>query len=289
MRPAPFEYVRPATVPEALEALASGGMPLAGGQSLLPQLKLRQVRPSLLVDLNAIGELRGIDDAADGGLRIGAMTRHQELADSAAVRSRASVLSEAARRTADMQVRARGTIGGNVCHADPRANLSTALIAAGATAVIAHPDGARSVAVEELFAGVRRSTLRADELLTAFDVPASETSGQSAYEELTLQPNGVPIVNVAVAPANGSGEELLRIGIGGLLHTPRRANAVEEAIRENGPDPDAVSTAITSLLAEGEPFSDLHGDARYRARVAPVLVLRAVRRARQSTPEGAAV
>jgi CO/xanthine dehydrogenase FAD-binding subunit len=98
----------------------------------------------------------------------------------------------------------------------------------------------------------------------------------------------VPIVNVAVAPANGSGEELVRIGIGGLLHTPRRANAVEEAIRENGPDPDAVSTAITSLLAEGEPFSDLHGDARYRARVAPVLVLRAVRRARQSTPEGVA-
>jgi aerobic carbon-monoxide dehydrogenase medium subunit len=287
MRPAPFEYVRPATVPEALEALATGGTPLAGGQSLLPQLKLRQVRPALLVDLNAIDELQGIDETADGGLRIGAMTRHQEVADSAAVNSRAPVLVEAARRTADMQVRALGTIGGNVCHADPRANLSTALIAAGATAVIAHRDGERRAPVEELFAGVRRSALAPGELLTAFDVPASGGSGQSAYEELTLQPNGVPIVNVAVAPANGSGEEL-RIGIGGLLQTPRRAHAVEDAIRAGGLYRDAVATAIAALLAEGEPLSDLHGDARYRARVAPVLVLRAVRRARQSTPEGAA-
>jgi carbon-monoxide dehydrogenase medium subunit len=287
MRPAPFDYVRPATVSEALEALATGGTPLAGGQSLLPQLKLRQVRPALLVDLNGLEELRGIDEDAGGGLRIGAMTRHQHVADSEAVRTRAPVLSQAASRTADMQVRARGTIGGNVCHADPRANLSTALIAAGATAIVARRDGERRVAVEDLFAGVRRSALQPGDLLTAFEIPASAAAAHSAYEELTVQPNGVPIVNVGVAPANGGTDEL-RIGIGGLLQTPRRAHAVEAAIRGESLERAAVAGAVERLLAEGEPMSDIHGDARYRARVAPVLVLRAVRRARASNQEGAA-
>ncbi|MEA2383647.1 MAG: aerobic carbon-monoxide dehydrogenase medium subunit [Solirubrobacteraceae bacterium] len=286
MRPAPFDYVRPATVSEALEALAKGGTPLAGGQSLLPQLKLRQVRPALLVDLNGLEELQGIEEDG-GGLRIGAMTRHQHVADSDAVRSHAPVLSQAASRTADMQVRARGTIGGNVCHADPRANLSTALIAAGATAIVARRDGERRVAVEDLFAGVRRSALEAGDLLTAFEIPASAAAVHSAYEELTVQPNGVPIVNVGVAPCNGGTDEL-RIGIGGLMQTPRRAHAVEEAIRGESADRAAVASAVERLLADGEPMSDLHGDARYRARVAPVLVLRAVRRARESNPEGAA-
>jgi aerobic carbon-monoxide dehydrogenase medium subunit len=287
MRPAPFDYVRPTTVPEALEALADGGTPLAGDQSLLPQLKLRERRATLLVDLNAIEELQGIEEAGDAGLRIGAMTRHQQVADSRAIGTRAPVLSQAARRTADMQVRTRGTIGGNVCHADPRANLSTALIAAGATAVVARRDGERRVAVEELFAGVRRSALQPGDLLTRFELPGSPAAPHSAYEELTIQPNGVPIVNVGVAPENGSSDQL-RIAIGGLLQTPRRARVVEDAVAAKGPERDVVAAAIAQLLGEGEPMTDLHGDARYRARVAPVLVLRAIRRARQSDQEGVA-
>ena len=153
-----------------------------------------------------------------------------------------------------MQVRARGTIGGNVCHADSRANLSTALIAAGATAIVAKSGGERRVAVEDLFAGMHRSALEPGELLTAFEVP--EPAG--VYEELTLQPNGLPILNVAVCGT--------RIAIGGLLKTPRLL-----------PEGDAHE-AVARLLEDGEPLADIHGDARYRARVAPVLVLRAIRR-----------
>jgi aerobic carbon-monoxide dehydrogenase medium subunit len=250
VRPAPFDYVRPASVEDARAALDGGGTALAGGQSLLPLMKLRRVRPRLLVDLNGLAGLRGIEDG-----RIGAMTRHQEVADAAGM----PLLAEAARRTGDVQVRARGTIGGNVCFADPRANMSTALIAAGAVAVVAGEGGERRAPVEELFAGLRRTSLAPGELLVAFEVDGAD----GAYEELTVQPNGVPIVNAAVCGG--------RVAVGGLLRTPCLIEGPE------APEREAAERAVAAAVDGGEPLADLQGNAAYRARVAAVLIVRALR------------
>lgn len=263
MRPVPFDYIRPSSVQDACVAVADGGTVLAGGQSLLPLLKLRTVRPTLLVDVNRLACLHGIE-RGDGGLVIGATTRHQQVATDALVADAAPLLADAAGRIGDVQVRARGTIGGNVCFADPRANMSTALVALGAVAVIRGETDSRHVVVEELLAG---DGVRSGELLTEFHVPA----GSGRYLEVSPQPNGVPIVGVAVArTAHG-----LRVAIGGLLRSTCRARPVEEGIAEGATQAN-IRRGVDRLLADYEAYVDARGDDAYRARVATVLVGRAL-------------
>ncbi|MQA86018.1 MAG: xanthine dehydrogenase family protein subunit M [Streptosporangiales bacterium] len=278
MRPASFEYVRPPSTAEACRALADGGTALAGGQSLLPLLKLRAVRPALVVDLNRITELQGIGNGEATELAIGAMTRHQHVADDPVVASAVPLLAEAARRTGDMQVRARGTIGGNVCFADPRANMSTALVALGAVAVVERTAGSRQVPVAEMFSDTRVSALRPGELLTRLHVPLGAGADRGVYLEFAPQPNGVPIVNVAVVPGDG---ELAgpRIAVGGLLRTTCRATQVEKAVRLEGATSAAIRRGIEGLLADHEGYADPRGDTAYRARLASVLIGRGLERA----------
>jgi carbon-monoxide dehydrogenase medium subunit len=274
MRPAPFRYQRATDLDGALAAVAAGAVPLAGGQSLMPRLKLRLARPDALVDLNRAVELQGIEVLADGAVSIGSMTRHQMLADSLDLRGALSALPEAAGRIADPQVRARGTIGGSICAADPRANLPAALIALDAVAVAASAEGERRIPLHELPLDVGRTGLAEGELLARVEIPP-QTERVSAYDELSVQPNGVPIVNVAVSAGSD-----LRIGIGGLLRTHWRADDVATVIAAADASPEVVVEALRSAASDRSRFEDLHGDAEYRLRACAVLVARAVERAR---------
>jgi carbon-monoxide dehydrogenase medium subunit len=277
MRPAPFEYVRPTSALEACQALAEGGTALAGGQSLLPLLKLRATRPTCIVDINRIDGLSGVSAGDSGSLEIGALTRHQDVAEDELLRSDAPILVAAAERIADMQVRARGTIGGNVCFAGPGANMTTALVALGAVAELVETDGSRWLPVEEMVIGAYESAKRPEELLTRIRVRGAPARGPGAYLEVAPQRNGVPVVNVAVVP--GDGPETTRVVLGGLVATPCRASLVEKAMAEGPVTTDVIERGVEEVLGGREPYATSRGDALYRARIAQVLIARAVEQA----------
>ncbi|MGF6637401.1 FAD binding domain-containing protein [Paraburkholderia sp. MM6662-R1] len=276
MRPASFDYVRPASVAEACEALTAGGTVLAGGQSLVPLLKLRIVRPTRIIDLNRIDELAGITTNEAEELFIGAMTRHQDIADHPLVQSKVPLLASAARHLGDIQVRARGTIGGNICFADPRANLTTALIALDAVAVLVHTGGVRDCPVADMFTGFRQSSRRADELLIRLRIRHTPEHAQGVYLELAPQLNGTPIVNVAVVPGAPGREP--RIAVGGLFDIPWRAVTIEELARTGRATEHRIREAIDEFQTDRLRFEDPRGDAAYRARIASVLIAQALER-----------
>jgi carbon-monoxide dehydrogenase medium subunit len=253
-----------------MSALADGGIVLAGGQSLVQTMKLRLAAPEHLVDVNAVQELTGID-AADGGLRLGPLVRHHEIAESDVVRAAFPWVADAARQIGDVQVRNRGTIGGNICFADPRANMSPVLIALGAEAEVRGAGGTRRVPVEELFVGFRRNALAAGELVTAIHIPSWGEGTRGGYREIARQPNGVPIVNAAIA-VNGS---RIGIGVGGIAERPLRAGTVEAALAGGSSSADEVAAAVEQLdRADAAAFGDMHGSADYRLTVAKVLLRR---------------
>ena len=261
---------------EALNAVAAGAQVLAGGQSLLQTMKLRMAAPKHLVDINELADLRGVRPEG-GGLRLGALTRIVELASSPEVASRFPWLRQAARQTADVQVRNRGTIGGNLCFADPRSNLASTLISLQAEVTLRSEGSTRRLAVEEMFAGYRRTVLAPGELVTDVHLPDPGPGARGAYQEISRQPNGVPVVNVAVSATPG---RVTGIGVGGLGVRPLRARLVEQALEGvDRTDADAVANATAFLeedLAGTEPLADMHGSAEYRLDVAAVLLRRLV-------------
>ena len=276
MRPHSFRYTRASTIDEALSAAADDGTFLAGGQSMVPQLKLRARTPEHLVDLNGVAGLQGISNGS-GAVRIGAMTRHRAVLESPVVAASFPSLTDAASHLGDVQVRNRGTIGGNVCWADPRANLSGVLISLGATALLRSASGDdRQVPVEELFSGFQRTGLGAGELLTGFELPLPEPGSHTSYREISLQPNGLPIVNVA-ASVTGDPVTAARIVVGGLATVPIRATRCEEALRGQTLTTE-LAEQVAGLLDTGnaEPLDNFQAAAPYRATVARVLLKRAL-------------
>src|SRR5947199_7832267 len=207
------EYARPASVQEALRLLGAndGARALAGGQTLINVMKARAASPDVLVGLADIGELRGIELGSDGTLELGAMTTYSDIIDSAEARAR-PILGEVCNQIADVQVRNRGTIGGNVCSNDPTNHLPPLLVAIGATMVIAGQGGEREVPAEEFFLGVYLTAVGPGELLTRVRIPAGKGDGFAA---VTLGADGTCIVNAA-ASLNGS----LRIALGCVDATP---------------------------------------------------------------------
>src|SRR4051794_27939842 len=187
MRTESFRYTRASSVDEALEALRDGAVVLAGGQSLVQVMKLRQQAPAHLVDINRVEALTGIEPEG-GGLRFGALVRQRELVESEAVAARFPWLAEAARQVGDVQVRNRGTIGGSLCFADPPANPAPLLLPPPAEVTIQGDAGERRLAVEALFAGYRRNSLGDGEILTAVHVPGWRDGVRGAYLELARQP-----------------------------------------------------------------------------------------------------
>ena len=258
-----LDYARPDSVDEAVKLLAAreDARALAGGQSLVNVMKTRVASPELVVDLNGIGALRGI--AEDGGaLTIGAMTTYAAIVDSPEVAAARPILAEVARTIADVQVRNRGTIGGNVCSNDPTNHLPPLLAAVGAELTIRGADGERTVAADEFFEGVYVTAVHPGELLTSVRIPA-KGDARDGWAAATVGKEGTGIVNVAATISGGSA----RIAIGCVAATPVVVTA--------SADETAVGDAVAS--ADLDPPSDVHASAGYRRHLAAVLAARAVR------------
>jgi len=278
MIPASFDYLKPSTVEDAVAALAEAGdeaKVLAGGQSLLPVLRLRLAAPTLLVDLGGLAQLRGVRDEGDS-LVIGAMTTHAELASSDAVRSGAPLLAIAAGKVGDRQVRHLGTIGGSLAHADPAGDLPAVALALEATMVLSGPGGRRSVGAGEFFTDYFTTALAADELLIEVHVPKLAGWGVH-YEKFhrTAQAWATVGVAAAVRRENGTIAEA-RVALTNVGPTPVRAVAVEQALTGAAASAEAVAEAAGHAADGTRPTSDLGASAEFREHLARVLTRRAV-------------
>ena len=251
------EYARPKTVAEALALLGrDNARALAGGQSLLNVMKVRAAAPDLLVDLVDLEELRGISRGPDGSLQLGTMVTYAEAIASPEVSAARPILAEVCSQIADVQVRNRGTLGGNVCMSDPTNHLPPLLVALGATFTVAAREGSREVAADEFFLGVYFTAVGEGELLTAITIPAK--SGRDGFASVTIGKEGTCIVSAA-ASVNGS----TRIAIGCVSATPVVVDS-----------PEAVGAAV------GDAPADVHASAEYRRHLAEVLARRSVEGAR---------
>ncbi|GAA3626865.1 FAD binding domain-containing protein [Microlunatus ginsengisoli] len=278
MIPAAFDYVAPATVDEALTLLSQGGDDakiIAGGQSLLPVLKLRLAAPELLIDLAKIDSLRGVRDDGDA-IVIGAMTPHFEVVADPLVREHASLLAECVATVADPQVRHRGTLGGACAHADPASDIPAPVLALDAVLTLAGPGGRRTVAAADFFTDIFTTALGEDEILTDIRVP-KHTGWGSAYEKFVRVSQQWAIVGVA-ATVRTDGDSIAeaRIALTNMGSTPIRARAAEQALAGVRADADSVAAALTGVAEGTAPPTDLNGDPEYRRQLAAVLARRAV-------------
>ena len=229
---ADFEYYRAGSVAEACQLLAAhpGAKLLAGGHSLIPLLKLRLAAPTAVVDIGRIGGLRGISNGS-GALRIGALTTHAEIAAAADVKANAAALAEAAGQIGDPAVRNRGTIGGNVAHADPASDLPTVLTALGARFTVSSPDGERSIGAADFFQGMMATALGEQDILTAIHVPASGAGTGTAYVKFSHPASRYAVIGAAAAvTADGGTCTGASVVVGGVTPVPARCAAVEQAL-----------------------------------------------------------
>ena len=278
MIPVQFDYLAPTSVEEALAALTEHGDDakiIAGGQSLLPVLRMRLNAPEVVIDLGGIAELRGIREDGDA-LVIGAMTTHHDVLNDPLVSEHALLLVRAEHQLADAQIRHRGTFGGALAHADPAGDLGAPALALGAEFVIAGPGGSRTVPADEFFVDLFETAIGEDELLTAIRVP-KHTGWGAHYEKFVRVAHQWPIVAVAAAvKVDGGTISEARVGLTNMGSTPIRARAVEAALVGLPATEEAVATAA-ALATEGtNPPSDLNGAADYRSHLATVLTRRAV-------------
>lgn len=279
MIPASFDYVAPTTVADALAALAEHGddaKVLAGGQSLLPILRMRLNTPSVVVDLGRIPELAGISEEGDR-IVIGAMTPYAAVLASDVVSTHAGLLSKAVATVADPQIRRRGTVGGALVHADPAGDVGAPVLALGAEFVIAGADGAtRTVAADDFFEDLFTTAVGEGELLTQVRIP-KHTGWGSHYEKFVRVSHQWSIVAVAAAVrVDGGAIAEARVGLTNMGSTPLRAKAVEEALVGQAPTDEAVRAAVARVGEGTNPPSDLNGAADYRKHLATVLTRRAV-------------
>ena len=278
MIPASFDYVAPTTTAEAVTALGEAGEDakiLAGGQSLIPVLRLRLSFPTVLVDLSRVDELRGVTE--DGGsIVIGAMTRHSDVLEDPLVKQHAALLAEATATVADPAVRHRGTFGGALAHADPAGDLAAVALALDAELVAEGPGGRRVIPAREFFLDYLETALSPDEILAAVRIPKLSGDWGVRYEKFNRVAQAWAIVGVAAAVRmeNGSVAEA-RIGLTNMGSTPVRPASVESAL-VGASDLDAVKQAAQSAAEGTSPPSDLGGQADYRAHLARVLTARAV-------------
>ena len=277
MYPPEFDYVRVSSVAKAISLLDqhSGAKLLAGGHSLIPILKLRQADPGTLIDIGRIPELKGID-TANGSVRIGALTTHTMIAASGDV---PVGLAEAAGMVADVQVRNRGTIGGNVAHADPASDLPTILAALGATFHITSSDSKRSVAASDFFTGLFDTALEDGEVLTAVEVSAEGAGTGSAYTKMSNPASGYAMVGAAaVVTVSGGKCSAASVAVGGLTDMATKAPSVEAALLGNALDADTIASASDAVQNDlgDDLMGDIHASANYRRAMAPVYVKRAL-------------
>ena len=278
MIPAAFSYTRATSVDEALRLLAAddGAKLIAGGQSLLPLMKLRLATADTLVDIGRLSELKGVSKLEDGRLAVGALTTYAELIDSPAIHY--GVLKDALPSIGDVQVRNLGTVGGAVAHADPASDLPAALIALGAEIVLQSASGTRNLPADGFFEGPFQTAARPDELLTQVRLPAGRDDAGSAYASLEQPASGYSLVGVAAVVIVGAGGVVEKAGIGitGVSEHPYRAAEVEDALTGTTATPDDIAAAAAKAVSGRSVNSDIHANAEYRAAMAVVYTRRAI-------------
>jgi len=275
-----FDYYRASSVAEAGELLRKhpGAKLLAGGHSLIPLLKLRLASPPAVIDIGRIRELKGIT-RKDGVVRIGALTTHAEIAASSVIREQCPALAEAAQVVGDPAVRNRGTIGGNVAHADPASDLPTVLTALGARFEIAVSGASKLSDAASFFTGMMSTTLGEDDLLVAVEVPVKPSGQGQAYVKFVHPASRYAVVGVAAAlTASGGTCTAAAVAIGGLLPQATRVAAVEQALTGQRLSADSIARAAADVSRHlgDDLLGDLYASAPYRKAVAPVWVKRAL-------------
>lgn len=278
MIPAAFDYVAPTTVDDAVRALSEAGEDakvIAGGQSLLPVLRMRLAAPSKLIDLGRIPELRGVREDGDT-LVIGAMTTHYEVRRDPLVREHARLLACATDTVADPQVRHRGTLGGSLAHADPAGDLLAPALALDAELVVSGMDGRRTVPAAEFFTDFFETSLRQGEILCEIRLP-KRTGWSAHYEKFNRVAQAWSIVAVAAAVrVENDTIAQARVGLTNMASTPVRATAVEQALIGGPATPEAINEAAQHAAEGTSPTTDGNADTEYRQHLARVLTSRAV-------------
>ena len=267
MRPASFELTRPESISEALTMIEQGGAVIAGGQSLLQSLRLRDSTPPQIIDVGQIPECQKDIDVHDQYIRLGAVTTHRALAEHNTVAEEFPWLCESSNAIGDVQVRNLGTTLGNVCWADPRANMAIALLASGATVEVARRDEVELIAIEDFYTGFRQ-TRTSNALSLALRVPRIP-GARGKYLEFSRQPQDLALVNVCVV----SNANKFSVAVGGVDHTPVRVAEVEAALSDG-----VALEAAFDREAEARQFSppaDQFGSAAYKLGLAKTLIVRA--------------
>jgi carbon-monoxide dehydrogenase medium subunit len=280
---APFDYLRPQTLDEAIRALTSHGEDaklLAGGHSLLPMMKLRVAAPKLLVDLSGIPALAGVKQERDE-MVIGALTTHYQIESSKLLEGKCPLLPKAAQAIGDVQVRNRGTIGGNLVHADPAADIPAAILALGGALRLAGPEGTRSVPADDFFLDLMTTAVSPDEILTEVRVPVLSGRCGTAYLKAPQKASGFAIVGVAVWLKLNRKKicEDIGIGVTGLDSKPFRAREVEGRLKGRKLERALIEEVSFQVAQGAEPLDDIHASAEFRGHLAQLYTARAVQEA----------
>ncbi|HXG26238.1 MAG TPA: xanthine dehydrogenase family protein subunit M [Candidatus Binatia bacterium] len=286
MIPAAFAYSRATSVSEALSLLVEHGSDaklLAGGQSLLPLMKLRLARPERLIDIGRVAELRGVRELDGGGLSIGPLTTYAALLADERI-SRYGAMADALPRIGDVQVRNRGTIGGAIAHADPASDMPAVLLALDASVVVRSANrGERVISIDQFFHGAFQTAIAEDELLTEIRIPAASGSVGSAYRALEQPASGYAIAGVAVVvgtTGSGGSWDLVRIGVTGVDDHAYRATGAEAELAGSSGDDAPIERAAARVTEGANVNGDIHADPAYRAAMAQVMARRALELAR---------
>ncbi|MCP4661634.1 MAG: xanthine dehydrogenase family protein subunit M [bacterium] len=291
MKPAPFEYEAPDSLPGALELLERYGAEaklLAGGQSLIPVMNFRLAQPAYLVDLKAVPDLDFIREADGGGVRIGALTRHRQLERDPLIARNAPLLSAAVPFIAHPQIRNRGTIGGTLAHADPAAELPAVAVALRARMRLQRTGGERWVPASEFFSGLFFTALEPEEILVEVEVPAMPARSGSSFVEIARRRGDYAQVGVAALVSldrRGRCKEarLVYLSVG---DTPIEARRAADLLRGKPISPAAVEAAAQAVDEEIEPAGDIHATVAFKRHLARVLTARALRQAAERAEKG---
>jgi aerobic carbon-monoxide dehydrogenase medium subunit len=279
--PAAFDYERAESVEQAVSLLSEHGEDakvIAGGHSLLPLMKLRLARPSVLVDIDRIADLEYLRET-DGGVEIGALSRMANLTRDETLRRTAPLLAHACGQVGDPQVRHRATLGGSVAHGDPASDPPTVLLALDAEFVVQGPSGERTVAAKDFFVSLFETALQRNEVLTAIRVPAVPGAGWS-YQKFHRRAIDWAIVGVAAVVERSNGSiSRARVGLTNMGMTPLRATGVESALSGAEASADALAAAAEHAPEGTSPPSDTNGSTEYRTELSKVLVRRALQEA----------
>jgi len=284
VKPAPFEYVRPGSLPEALEALARhapAGRILAGGQSLVPMMNLRLVKPAVLIDINRVAGLADI--RVEGGeLVVGALARHAALLASELVAKHCPLMAEAYRHVAHGPIRNRGTLGGNISHADPASEMPAVLAACDAKIGVRSAKGARTIPATEFFTGALTTALAAGEMVVEIRIPTAKAGQGAAWQEVANRQGDFAMAGVAALVTVAGGKcTQAAVAVAGMERAGTRLPAVEKQIVGTALDATALAAAGRMAAEVVRPVDAYHADPLYKRELVETLTVRALAAARE--------